>query len=101
MDLSNGRRQERHALKGDVRLRQRGENRYPASIRDVSTGGCRVELTKTVAIGDMMWIGLPGLETIQATVRWTDGWVAGVQFETPLHPSVLELVEKRIRDHRD
>ena len=98
MSLTSGRRQERHFLKGEVGLRQRGLNRLPASIHDVSTGGCRVELTKTVQPGDLMWISLPGLETIQATVRWTDGWIAGVEFERPLHPSVLDIVEKRIRD---
>ena len=98
MSLSSGRRQERHSIKGDVALRQRGLNRLPASIYDVSTGGCRIQLTKTVEIGDVLWVSLPGLESIQATVRWTDGWTAGVEFEKALHPSVLEMVEKRIRD---
>lgn len=96
--MSNGRRQERHFIKGDVRMRQRGASRYPATIRDVSIGGCRVELAHQVSVGDTIWVGLPGIESIQATVRWADGWIAGVEFDRPLHPSVLEMVEQRIRD---
>lgn len=98
--MSSGRRQERHSIEGDVRLRQRGGTRYPAAVKDVSTGGCRVELAQVMNVGDLMFISLPGIETLQATVRWTDGWVAGVQFETPLHPSVLDMVEQRIRDKK-
>ncbi|MBW0144314.1 PilZ domain-containing protein [Sphingomicrobium clamense] len=98
--MSSGRRQERRAITGDVRLRARGGSRYPAAVFDVSTGGCRVGLAKTMNPGDTMWIGLPGIEPLQATIRWTDGWTAGVEFERPMHPSVLELVEDRIRCKR-
>ena len=98
--MSSGRRQERHAISGDVSLRQRGGTRYPASIKDVSTGGCRVELSQVMNVGDLMFIRLPGLETLQGTIRWTDGWVAGVEFDTPMHPSVLDMVEERIRSKR-
>lgn len=100
MSLMSGRRQERHSIKGDVCLRQRGLNKLPATVYDLSLGGCRIQLTKTVQVGDVLWVSLPGLESNQATVRWTDGWTAGVEFEKTLHPSVLEMVEKRIRDQK-
>ena len=33
-------------------------------------------------------------------LKLPDGWTAGVEFEKTLHPSVLEMVEKRIRDQK-
>ncbi|WP_265569937.1 PilZ domain-containing protein [Sphingomicrobium nitratireducens] len=96
MNLSNGRQTERQTMNGDVRLREPGRPRYPASILDLSTGGCRIEIARTMQVGDHCWIGLPGIESLPARVRWTDGWTAGVSFEHTLHPSVLALIASRM-----
>lgn len=95
---SDGRREVRRVVRGFVGLRQPGERKYPASILDLSVTGCRIEFTKLVEAGQQVWIGLPGIENIHATVRWSDEWIAGVEFDRPLHPSVLELVVGRIGD---
>lgn len=94
--MTSGRRERRQAAEGSVGLRQPGERKYPASIFDVSTKGCRIELTKTMPVDSRVWVELPGLESLSGTVRWTDGWVAGVEFARPLHPAVLELIVSRI-----
>lgn len=95
---SDDRREKRRAVRGFVGFRQPGERKYPASILDLSVTGCRVEFTKLVEAGQQVWIGLPGIENIHSTVRWSDGWIVGVEFNRPLHPSVLELVAGRIDD---
>lgn len=90
------RRQNRVGLKGTVRSRHPGSKRFPAEILDLSPGGCRVELVQQVAVGDVVWIGLPGLDAIQSNVCWSQGYQAGVAFVTPLHPSVFDLIATRI-----
>ena len=47
----------------------------------------RIRLTKIV-------LRPAGLEGLNAVVSWTSGASAGIRFETPLHPSVLDFLVK-------
>ena len=44
-----------------------------------------------------IWVCLPRLQMQQCRVRWTDGRVAGLQFEQPLHPSVVSHLVTRLK----
>ena len=90
------RRAERVLLRADIDFRRSGEHRYRVNILDFSREGCRIELPERVKLGETVWISLPGLETLQARVCWVKGWDAGVEFETPLYPSVFEMVRDRM-----
>ena len=94
---NHGRKAERVQLQADIDFRRTGEHRWRVNIYDISPQGCRVEVPVRVKPEDTIWISLPGLETIQARVCWVKGWVAGVEFERPLHQAVFEMVEQRMR----
>lgn len=91
------RRTDRVLLCGDVDFRRAGDHRYRVNILDFSPEGCRIELPERVIPNEMIWISLPGLASLQARVRWVKDWVAGVEFDQPLHPSVFTHVSHRMR----
>lgn len=100
MDEQKGRSQERRALSGTVRSRHSGSKPYPSDILDLSPGGCRVELSYTPRVGEIVWITLPGIEAIESKICWVDGFQAGVAFTKPLYPSVFDLIAQRIEQGR-
>ena len=93
----HGRKAERIPLRADIDFRRTGEHRWRVNIVDISPQGCRVELPVRVAPDDMIWITVPGIEALQGKICWVDEWVAGVEFEHPLHPAVFDMVEQRMR----
>ena len=93
----SNRRAERVALCADVDFRRSGDHRYRVNIVDFSPEGCRIELPERVLPNELIWISLPGLQSLPARVRWVKDWIAGVEFERPLHPSVFIHVSQRMR----
>ena len=94
---AKGRRTERVAMRADVDFRRAGENRYRVNILDFSSTGCRLELPERVLPNEIIWISLPGLETLQARVAWVNDWISGVEFSKPLHQAVFQLMSERMR----
>ncbi len=94
---NHGRKAERVPLQADIDFRRTGEHRWRVNIHDISPQGCRVELPVKVVTDDKIWIIFPGLEAIQGKVCWVKEWVAGIEFDRPLHPAVFDMVEQRIR----
>lgn len=93
----HGRRAERVPLRAEIEFRRAGEHRWQVNILDISPQGCRVELPVRVTVDDVVWIQLPGLESIQGKICWVDEWIAGVEFTQPLYPAVFDMVEQRMR----
>jgi len=96
-DSDRARRAERVPLRADVDFRRTGDHRWRVNILDFSPEGCRVELPDRVVPDEVIWISLPGLETLQAKVCWVKDWVAGVEFAKPLHTAVFEMMYERMR----
>jgi hypothetical protein len=96
VDDSDPRRAERVPLRADIEFRRTGEHRWRVNILDFSPAGCRVELPVRVKPDDLIWISLPGLESIHGTVCWVKEWEAGVEFASPLHLAVFEMVRERM-----
>ena len=80
----------------EAQLRRIGNLSYRVAIRDISPEGCQIDLVERPAIGEVMQLKLPGLETIAARVRWVDNYVAGLHFERPMHPAVFDLMMQRM-----
>ena len=95
---SVSRRAERVPLRADIDFRRAGENRHRVHILDFSPQGCRIEVPVEVQPHDLIWVSLPGLESIQGHVCWVDGWIVGIEFDRPLYPAVFEAVHARMRD---
>lgn len=90
------RRAERVPIEVEIDFRRPGDHRYRVQLLDFSALGCCIEAPVKVSLDDIIWISLPGLESIQGYVCWVDGWIAGVEFERPLYPSVFEAVRDRL-----
>lgn len=94
---NHGRRAERVSLRADIDFRRIGERRWRVNILDFSPQGCRVELPVRVTSEDKIWISLPGVEALQGRICWVKDWVAGVEFDRPIHPAVFDMVQERMR----
>ncbi len=87
---------DRRLVAATISFRQPGRKGTMVSLRDVSATGCRFTSYVQPAVGQQIWISLPGLESLGATVRWVMGNDCGCEFNRALYPAVLESVMVRI-----
>ena len=89
-DHSQDRHQDRLAVCIPARCISKVD-KLPATIDDLSCNGCRIgNHVRTLAVGSRVTIKFDGLEPLSGLVKWSNPDFAGLQFEAPLHPSVLE-----------
>ena len=92
------RRSKRYPLTAEIELRRTRTTRHSVGVRDLSCHGCCINLVDRVALDEIIWIKLPEIESLEAYVCWTRGFVAGVEFSKPLHPAVFDLLVARHND---
>lgn len=90
--LPTPRRATRKHVRLVATLRRQGESKFNANVADLSESGFRVESHYLIPTGAQVWLTLPGLAAIPATVAWSSGHSLGCRFDTPLHPAVLDRV---------
>ena len=99
-DLPEGeperRRASRVPISSEVLVRRLGGFNFNVALKDISTGGCRVELLEPGEIGDPIVTRLPKLEPLGARVCWAEGTTTGVQFLTTIHPAVFNMLLTRL-----
>ena len=62
----------------------------PVTVIDLSPNGCGIESQSHVEPGARVWIALPNLESWPARVCWAADGRAGLEFDRPLHPAVVD-----------
>jgi len=83
--LSNGRRRSPRApVSLDARLGRGGLDRALCKVTDISLHGARLHTYSSLRKGSMIWLTLPRLGQIAATIMWADDFEAGCQFQHPL-----------------
>ena len=88
---------ERHEITIVARIRTPTGSR-DVTIEDLSGKGCKfADRSGYLAVGTPITVKLGPIGPIESLVRWREGKKAGVEFATPLHPSVLD----HIRQHFD
>ena len=85
----------RVSFPAELELRQSGHKRYQITVRDCSPQGCCLNLVDRLSLDEVVWIKMPGLESLEAYVCWTRDFLAGVEFTKPLHPAVFDMLLKR------
>ena len=90
------RRSERVSLAADVRLRRIGKSTFRVTLTDVSPEGCKVQLVERPSKDERVLVKFEGLEVLEATVCWVEGFTAGLSFDKPMHPAVFELLIERL-----
>ena len=88
---TGGRRAERKAWTAEVQFRS-GTRRATVQLANISPQGARVKGVFRVHEGDVFFLKMPGMESIEARVVWTDEFVFGCEFQRPLSPVVLETL---------
>ena len=87
---------ERRKVDGAVSLRRMGRKQYQARLFDVTPSGCKVEFVERPRAGEQLWVKLEGLDTVEAAVRWIDGFYGGIEFVRPIHGAVFDSLVDRL-----
>lgn len=80
----------RKAVKLDARARDRGASRFAIRVVDLSMTGFRAETVFTLRPGTIVWLTLPGLQSLEAEIAWQRGEHIGAAFRQPLHAAVFD-----------
>ena len=89
------RKSERIAVEVGAGLRQRGASGVSVRVLDLSAEGFRASTHLELNNGVDVWLRLPGLEPLHATVAWSAGHFIGCAFERPLHPAVVDMIVRQ------
>ena len=92
------RRSARVRLECEVQLRRSGQHNYVVHVFDLSREGCRVEFVERPRLDETVWVKFKDFEALEATICWTEGFCAGVEFVHPIHPAVFKLMVERVRE---
>ena len=89
-DDTDRRRTGRTALRLTATMREGSKSRVQARVIDISTHGCRIECTSSVAADAWIWLSIAGLETQYCRVAWHCQEFVGLEFGKPLSEAVFE-----------
>ena len=93
--LGGRRRSPRAPVSLDARVGRGGLDRALCRVIDLSIHGARLQTYSPMKSGSMIWLTLPLIGLVAATIVWSDDFVAGCQFQTPLdqetYDALLEL----------
>ena len=90
------RRCDRTAISSEVTVRRIGGFNFQVPLSNVSPSGCKVELVEEGAVGDSVIARFPRLEPLGSKICWTNGRTTGVEFLSPIHPAVFDLLVTRL-----
>lgn len=64
------RRWPRRRVEAKAEFRRKREMRYSIPVHDLTAQGCRIGSPERLIRGETVWLQLPSLESLPATVRW-------------------------------
>lgn len=96
LDGEERRRFDRVSLSSEMIVRRIGGFNFQVSVKDISSGGCRVEMIEPCELGDPVIARLPELEPLGSRVCWGKGRATGIQFLRTIHPAVLDALLDRL-----
>jgi hypothetical protein len=95
-DKLERRRWPRLPLQANVEFRRKREMPYRINMHDLTPYGCRIGSPERLNRGEMVWVQLPTLESLPATVKWGGLGISGVEFERPMHVAVFDMMTDRL-----
>ena len=84
------RRASRKRIAAQVMLRRSGEINYRIHVYDLSEFGCKAEFVERPLNNEIVWVKFDGLHSLEATVRWTEGFYVGLEFSHKMDPRVMQ-----------
>ncbi len=76
-------------------LRASGGRAFQTVVHDLSISGFSTSAINRMHEGQVCWLTLPGLQSLQAQVVWWESCVAGCAFSELLSPIVHDNILKR------
>ena len=76
-------------------LRASGGRAFQSVVHDLSISGFSAASINRMHDGQMCWLTLPGLESLQAEVVWWDNCIVGCAFTELLSPIVHDNILQR------
>ena len=92
-----GRGAERAPVTARARFREPGLNPFNVELFDLSSTGFRMVTSFRPQIGKHIWVNLPGLQPLEAVLRRADGNNYGCEVVHPLHVSVAQHLQAKLR----
>ncbi|WP_294289530.1 PilZ domain-containing protein [uncultured Sphingomonas sp.] len=86
----------RRSVGVEAKARDRNGSRYKVRVIDLSRTGFKAECVHTLRAGTMIWLSLPGLQSLEAEVAWQRGEFIGAAFHQPLHQAVFDHVTRML-----
>lgn len=95
-DRPERRRHTRATISAEVKLRRSSHFSYVVDAYDLSEQGCRLQFVERPLLGETVWVKLADMESIEANVRWTKDFNAGVEFVRGIDARVLQHMIRRL-----
>jgi hypothetical protein len=84
----------------EASLRPSGGRSVPTTVQDLSLSGFSATSVVRLHPGNMVWLTLPGLESLQAEVVWWENSMVGCAFHSLMNQIVLDnLLERAARGY--
>ncbi|MES3154456.1 PilZ domain-containing protein [Sphingomonas faeni] len=69
-----------------------GARRTLCRVSDISKSGARLKTYSALKVGSVIWLTLPFVGRVSATVKWADEYNSGCQFSEPLSDELLRAL---------
>lgn len=91
------RRNTREIVEAEIFVRQSDSQLFRATLSDLSVSGFKMTSYTYLDDKKPVYIRLPGIQTLNATIKWHDHQDYGCAFANDLHPAVLEHLVSKLR----
>ena len=88
----------RISVEAEIFVRQSTSQLFRATLSDISVSGFKLHSFTNLEADKMIFVSLPGLETLGANIRWVDNQNYGCEFTNSLHPAVLEHLVSKLKE---
>ncbi|WP_337658544.1 PilZ domain-containing protein [Sphingorhabdus sp. Alg231-15] len=96
--LPDNRKVAREIVEAEIFVRQSDSQLFRATLSDLSVSGFKMNSYTELDGKKPVYIRLPGIQTLSATIKWSDHEDYGCAFKDDLHPAVLQHLVNKLRE---
>ena len=87
----------REPVTAEIFVRQSDTQKFRTILSDLSVTGFKMECCTSLDAEKLVFVTIPGLQTLGAHIRWVHYHDYGCEFTAPLHPAVLAHIVAILR----
>jgi|AACY02.5.fsa_nt_gi hypothetical protein len=91
----NNRRASRNSVRIIADLLISAGPRFKVAVLDLSQTGFRFETGNYIPPGSVIYITIPGFQSLKARIAWNDRDCYGCEFANALYPSIFEHIAQK------